>query len=124
VAAFATRALCADVMRVCLAEHELVIGEVHRDELRRVLKKKLRMPDDAIAAVEAVFSGVEIVPKPAAPHKLAIRDTDDPWILATAVDANADVLVTGDEDLLTVAVDAPLPILSPREFWNTLIGAK
>lgn len=124
VAAFATRGLCADVMRVCLAEHELVIGEVHLNELRRVLKKKLRLPDDAIAAVEAIFNAVEIVPKPSAPHKLAIRDTDDRWILATAVDADADVLVTGDEDLLTVAADAPLPILSPREFWNRLLGDK
>lgn len=124
VAAFATRGLCADVMRVCLAEHELVIGEVHLNELRRVLKKKLRLPDDAIAAVEAIFNAVEIVPKPSAPHKLAIRDTDDRWILATAVDAHADVLVTGDEDLLTVAADAPLPILSPREFWNRLLGDK
>ncbi len=111
-------------MRVCLAEHELVIGEVHLNELRRVLKKKLRLPDDAIAAVEAIFNAVEIVPKPSAPHKLAIRDTDDRWILATSVDAHADVLVTGDEDLLTVAADAPLPILSPREFWNRRLGDK
>ncbi len=120
VAAFATRGLCADVLRVCLAEHELVVGTVHLDELRRALTKKLRLPDDAIAAVEAVFSGVEIVPKPSAPHKLAVRDTDDRWILATAVNGQADVLVTGDEDLITVAPDAPLPILSPREFWNKL----
>tara|TARA_Y100000590_G_C15710915_1_gene1010249 strand:+ start:1307 stop:1432 length:126 start_codon:yes stop_codon:yes gene_type:complete len=28
VSAFATRGLCADVMRVILTEHELLIGEV------------------------------------------------------------------------------------------------
>ena len=30
------------------------------------------------------------------------------------------VLVTGDQDLLAVATNAPLPILDPRGFWNLL----
>ncbi|MBK9216434.1 MAG: putative toxin-antitoxin system toxin component, PIN family [Chloracidobacterium sp.] len=120
VAAFATRGLCSDVLRVCLAEHELVAGTVHLDELRRALTKKLRLPDEAIAAVESVFDAIEIVPKPLAPHRLAVRDAADRRILATAVDGHADVLVTGDTGLLTIAPEAPLPILSPREFWNLL----
>lgn len=120
VAAFATRGLCADVLRSCLTEHDLVIGDVHLDELRRTLKNKLKLPDDAIAAAEAVFDGVEIVPKPAKPATVPERDKADRWIVATAVAGRADVLVTGDNDLLSVANDAPLAILSPREFWNML----
>jgi predicted nucleic acid-binding protein len=34
------------------------------------------------------------------------------------------VLVTGDEDLLTVADEAPLPILAPRAFWQLLRSGK
>ena len=40
VAAFATRGLCADVMRVVLAEHQLITGEVVLSELRRALGRR------------------------------------------------------------------------------------
>jgi uncharacterized protein len=120
VAAFATRGLCADVLRTVLAEHDLVIGEVILAELRRALATKLKVPADQIEAVEAVLAAVPVVPKPAAPSDLAIRDPADRWVLATAIAGAADVLVTGDQDLLVVASDSPIPILEPRTFWELL----
>jgi putative PIN family toxin of toxin-antitoxin system len=120
IAAFATRGLCADVLRIVLAEHELVIGEVILVELRRTLASKFKLPADRIAAIEAVLKTVPIVPKPKAPSDLEIRDAADRWILATAVAGAADVLVTGDEDLLVVAGRAPVPIVTPRAFWELL----
>jgi putative PIN family toxin of toxin-antitoxin system len=121
VAAFATRGLCADVLRVCLTEHDVVIGDVHLTELRRVLKTKFKLPDDKIGAVEAVFSSFEIVPKPTSAPAFSIRDAADRWILATAISGHADVLVTGDNDLLTVASESPIPIITPRAFWQLLV---
>ena len=112
VAAFATRGLCADVFRTVAAEHDLVLGEVMLTELRRALKTKLRLPEEGIAAVEAVLAD--------APSDVEIRDPEDQWILATAVAGSADVLVTGDQDLLAVHGTAPLPILDPRAFWEML----
>lgn len=120
VAAFATRGLCADVLRTVLAEHDLVIGDVIVAELRRTLATKLKLPIDRIDAVEAVLSTVPIVPKPAEPSTLSIRDPADRWILATAVAGAADILVTGDRDLLAVAAGSPVPILEPRAFWELL----
>jgi putative PIN family toxin of toxin-antitoxin system len=120
VAAFATRGLCSDVLRTVLAEHDLVIGEVILTELRRTLATKLRVPADRIAAVEAVLSTVPIIPKPAKPSSLPVRDPADRWILATAIEGAADVLVTGDRELLEVAADSPIPILEPRDFWELL----
>lgn len=122
VAAFATRGLCADVLRTVLAEHDLVVGDVILTELRRTLAAKLKVPSDRIDAVEAVLRTAPVVPKPAAPSTVAIRDPADRWILATAIAGAADVLVTGDRDLLAVVADAPIPILSPREFWEFLRG--
>lgn len=120
VAAFATRGLCTDVLRTVLAEHELVVGEVILTELRRVLDRKLKLPEDRILAVESVFEGIAIIPRPAAPSSLKIRDAADRWVPATAVAGGADVLVTGDADLLAVAAEAPIQILSPRSFWELL----
>lgn len=120
VAALATRGLCADVLRTVLTEHELVLGDVILTEFRRVLKRKLRVPEDRIAAAVAVFNAIDLVGKPGEPSPMPVRDRDDHWVLATAVAGRAEVLVTGDDDVLAVASDAPLRILTPRAFWDLL----
>ena len=122
VSAFATRGLCADLFRHVLAEHDLITGEVIILELRRVLRDKMSVPAATIAAVERVLRDHVVVPKPAKPHSLPIRDPADRWVLATAVAGKADVLVTGDSDLLDMAARAPLRIMDPRGFWDLIRG--
>ncbi len=118
VSAFATRGLCADLLRHVLAEHDMITGEVVIAELRRVLRDRIKVPARTVSAVEKLLRDQVVVPKPAEPHPLPIRDTDDRWVLASAVAGKADVLVTGDSDLLEIASRAPLPIVDPRGFWN------
>lgn len=120
VAAFATRGLCSDVLRAVLSEHELVLGEVIITEFRRALKEKLRLPADRIAAAEEVFRAIEVIPKPDKPSRLELRDVDDQWVVATAIAGGAEVLVTGDAELLGAAAQDSLRILSPRSFWDLL----
>jgi len=120
VAAFATRGLCADVLRSVLAEHDLVIGDVILVELHRVLRSKLKVPADRLDAIDAVFAPFPTIPKPDEPASDIIRDAADRWIVATAVAGNADVLVTGDRDLLDVRAALPIRTLDPRAFWELL----
>jgi putative PIN family toxin of toxin-antitoxin system len=122
VSAFATRGLCADLLRHILAQHDLITGEVVIVELRRALRDRLKVPAPIIAAIEQLLREQVVVPKPAEPHPLPIRDADDRWVLASAVAGNADVLVTGDSDLLEMASRAPLPIVHPRGFWKMVRG--
>ncbi len=118
--AFATRGLCADVLRHVMAEHELLVGEVVLDELRRVLKSKLHLPAALAGDIEDLLRDHEVVPKPARPASITLRDPADRWIVASALAGHADVLITGDRDLLDVADVLPLPVLDPRGFWNLL----
>jgi putative PIN family toxin of toxin-antitoxin system len=120
VAAFATRGLCADVLRSVLAEHDLVIGDVILAEFHRVLRSKLKVPADRMDAIDAVFAPFPTIPKPDEPASDVIRDAADRWIVATAVAGNADVLVTGDRDLLDVRAALPIRTLDPRAFWELL----
>jgi putative PIN family toxin of toxin-antitoxin system len=120
VSAFATRGLCADVFRHILAEHTLVTGEVVLKELRRVLRTRIKLPARTVDAVEELLREYEVVPKPEKPAEAVVRDPDDRWVLAAALSAMADVLVTGDHDLLDLGRNAPLRILDPRGFWNLL----
>jgi putative PIN family toxin of toxin-antitoxin system len=118
VSAFTTRGLCSDVLRTVLTEHELIIGAAVIDELRRVLKR-FGLPKPQIEEIMAFLdSYVETAKRPTPARLPAVRDPDDAIILSEAVGANADVLVTGDKDLLVVAGESPISILSPREFWE------
>jgi putative PIN family toxin of toxin-antitoxin system len=124
VSAFTTRGLSADLMRLVIAQHELLTGEVNLAEFRRVLRDRFRMPPADSRALEAQLREHTVVATPAAPSPLKIRDPDDAWVLASAIAGGADILVTGDKDLLSIAARAPLPILDPRGCWNRLRGRR
>jgi putative PIN family toxin of toxin-antitoxin system len=119
VAAFATRGLCADVFRLVLAEHELLVSPALIEEVTRTLTKKIRVPDqvvrETVAFLRAAGSTVEGAPdRP----PIAVRDPDDVVILGEALSGGADVLVTGDKDLLVLDKLGALRILDPRGFWE------
>lgn len=120
VSAFATRGLCADLMRFLLAEHEMLTGEVNLAELRRILIERFKVPKAQADLIENLLRDQTVVPKPSALPPIKVRDPDDAWVLASAVSGAADLLVTGDQDLLVLAARAPLPILTPREAWERL----
>ncbi len=122
VAAFLSRGLCADLLRSILAEHELVLPEVVAEEVRRVLTTKFKLTSDALAALDAVFERCDIIPTGLEASPVTVRDPDDELVLAGALTGRADVLVSGDADLLAVAAESPIPIVSPRDFMTHLRG--
>lgn len=93
VSAFASRGLCADLVRHVLAEHELIVGEVVLAELRRVLRDRIRLPRATIAEIEALLRDQIVVPRPSQPAAVQIRDPSDRWTLASAIAGHAEVLV-------------------------------
>lgn len=120
VSAVATRGLCADIVNAALAEHQVIIGPTVLAELQQVLLRKLRLPVSLVEEVDA-FLRLHATIVDAAPG-LTIRNLDDNdrAVLAEAAAGNADVLVTGDQDLLKLGERAPVQILSPRGFWELL----
>lgn len=119
VSGFATRGLCADVIRLVLAEHELITADVVLSELKRVLKHKIQLPGEQVEEILAFLEDQTVQPRPKAASSLPARDEADRWVLASALAASADVLVTGDKDLLDVAEQVRgLTITDPRGFWN------
>jgi uncharacterized protein len=120
VSAVATRGLCADVLHMTLAEHQLVVGPAVLAELRRALRQKLRLPPDLVDEMDSFLRRRASVAPHATPLTLRLRDKSDLAVLAEAVAGEADVFVTGDRELLDAAGSAPLRILTPRQFWQHL----
>ena len=119
ISGFATRGLCADVIRLVLAEHELIVGKVVLEEARKVLTRKIHLPEPLVAEILTFLESQTVQAKPKTTPSVRIRDEADLMVLASALAAKADVLITGDKDLLEVNDQVPdLLITDPRGFWN------
>lgn len=120
VSAYAARGICTDLVRFILAEHELLTGEVNLEELRRVLRDRFRAPPERLDAIESELRAETVVARPPEPSPVPVRDPADRWVLASAISGGADLLVTGDQDLLAVASHVSIPIVDPRGCWDRL----
>jgi uncharacterized protein len=120
VSALVARGLCADLLRLVLADHELIVGEVVIAETRKVVSEKLGASAELVQELERLLREHTLVPRPAEACEVMVGDPDDAWVLASAIAGEADVLVTGDRDLLVIAEAAPIPIWTPRRLWEHL----
>lgn len=117
VAALTSRGMCAQLFEHVLSHHQFGVDSNLIGEVQRVLRDKFRAPPDRVEAVAALLQ----------PHALALqteplgsrvcRDPDDDRILSLCRAYQADVLVTGDLDLLVLHPWDGLPIVTPRDFW-------
>jgi putative PIN family toxin of toxin-antitoxin system len=96
----------------------LLFSEATRLELEtRLLRPKfdrylsLQNRRAFLAQIDAIS---ELVPIDGIP--MACRDPSDDKFLETAVNGDADCLITGDHDLLVMRQVGDIPILSPQDF--------
>ena len=120
IAAFATRGLCEDVLRTILAEHELVASKFIIEELERVLGDKLKIPKSKVREISTFIRQSAHFVDPQDPSSWPPNDVDDRWVVATAIEGNARILVSGDRDLQNPPEDFAVEVLTPREFWERL----
>ncbi len=122
VSAVTTRGLCADVFRAVLAAHELVTCPQVLQEVRRILSTKFGVPDQLIAEYLELIGQDAIMADSVDLPDLPIQDQDDAAIVAAALSAGAQVLVTGDHELQGLKNVGGVRIISPRAFWEELTG--
>lgn len=95
-----------------------MICQQNIDELRRTFNRKL---PDKIQLLESflaiAMTALEIVTVPNDKYDIErlVRDPDDRPILRAAINAKADIIVTGDNDLLEAHIEHPV-ICTPSQF--------
>ena len=119
IAAIAANGLCRDLVRVRLRPHIVITSEPLLTELRRTLRAKFRIAPDELRLLALLRERSEVV-KPASLDKRICRDPDDDIVLATAIAGRADLIVTGDDDLLVLKSFSGIHILSPRQVLEIL----
>ena len=118
VAAFLTEGLCSGLLlRARKQAFDLVLCDDIIREFEGILKKKFKLSSNDLYEITSIISEAaseildHLIPVPR-----ICRDPNDDIIIACAIDAAADYIVTGDEDLLILKRYKDIIILNPRNF--------
>lgn len=120
VSAAATRGLCSDVLREVLTSQQLIISPLILDELKMALRQKLKVPNELIDEFIGMIQQDAHFATSGKSPDIRFQDKHDLMILASALNGNADLFVTGDKELLDLGEVENMEIVSPRMFWEKL----
>jgi len=118
LAAFLTEGVCAKLLtRARKQQFNLFICPFILHEFDRILAKKFSATkQERENALALITEAVQEVVHPSKIPAGACRDKDDDNVLACAVEAAVDYLVTGDKDLLHMKAFREIRIITPRDF--------
>ncbi len=125
VSAFtAPHGVCFQLLKKVYRTSTFVTGEFVLGELERILLNKSRIAEKDVDELLNELRKFEIHPIPIKPSSISIRDSDDEFVLASALEAKVDILVTGDKDLLEIDDKVSIKIINPRKLLNILEESK
>lgn len=98
-----------------------IVAEVESALRLRKIRKYLREPDQALLWL-ADLAALADLADDTGRAKGVCRDPDDDAVLSAAIEGRADVIVTGDADLLALGEHEGIAIVTPRAFLDLLRG--
>lgn len=119
IAAAATRGLCEAIMELCIEQHQIILCRGILDEIEDKLRNKLKIPRPIISEFIKILESNAQVLRPGIIDSAACRDPNDLMVLGVAISGDADAIITGDKDLLTLKSYKGVKIVTPRTFWET-----
>jgi putative PIN family toxin of toxin-antitoxin system len=91
---------------------------MNRPKFQAILVRSNTDPDQTLGELRRL---VEIIDPPPLPAPVS-RDPSDDEVLALAAASQADLIITGDADLLTLGSHAGIPIIDPAEALTRISG--
>ena len=117
------RGLCADLLAELIeTDADLLLDSRVLDEFRRVARTKFGVAPPVLERVERFFNKYTHIVPAADKATAGVPDPDDAWIIAAALEAKADLFVTGDKALLELGAVDGLPLVTPRTAFLKLRG--
>ena len=118
IAAYAARGLCEAVFEYCMNTDDIFLTEEILADVKDKLIRKIKLPhSDTDNVIQFLRTYTTIVEADFVPKSLC-RDPDDVNILGAAHAANADYIITGDDDLLVLKKFGATKIVKPRTYWE------
>ena len=118
ISAFLSDGICSRILRRARnREFAFVLCSPVIEEFRRIFKDKFQFDNAEITFFTSIVSeAAHEISRPEKPAPCICRDANDDHVLACAMEAKADYIVTGDDDLLTLVSHGRIKIIRPRDF--------
>lgn len=107
----------AAAVRLISVKHVLLTSSETQQELYRVLSKPCFSTESILGNIKVIFSAsdhIEIIET-----VTACRDPMDDKFLDLAINGRADIIISGDKDLLSMRLYKDTRIITPAEFIKT-----
>jgi len=101
--------------RITLCTSEVLIAELANVLRRRKFARRIAEKQLSITSLIERYRMLADIVEPAMLSGTVSRDPDDDLVLATALGASAEIIVSGDADLLNLKRFLHVPIISPAE---------
>lgn len=118
-AAFTVKGFCQELVEETVHSFTIIWSPELQSELVSALEKKGLLSNAAVLALTA-FADLCEMHSPAQLPKRVSRDRDDDVVLGVAVAGRADLIISGDHDLLVLKKYERVGIVSPRQFLELL----
>ena len=124
ISAFLFNGLQRKILELAVAgKFRIGISDAIIDEVKEVLSRtKFKLSPDQVKRIITEIESLCIIFYPIEKIINACRDIEDHIILECAVAANAEYIVTGDDDLLSMGKYTSIKIVNSSDFINILSG--
>jgi putative PIN family toxin of toxin-antitoxin system len=116
IAALIARGFCHELLEHCVLRHTLFTSDFILNETQEKLIEKFGYTAEVVSETASILRSRMTVVSPLGLASPVCRDPDDDNILAAAMAASCDCIITGDKDLLVLKTHEGIEILSPRDF--------
>lgn len=118
IAALVASGTSKDVVEEAISIYEVFISSYILQEVDRALAQKIGATKEERSRVSRWLKDVCIVMEPKQRKGLSCRDPKDLPILWLALSVHVDLLITGDQDLLSLKEIKCIKIVPPTFFWK------
>ncbi len=118
ISALITQGLSSRLFDICIDKHVIFISAWILDEVTRILRTKFIVEHEKITRTKNFLLSTCVFIKPEGNIPTQFRDQDDNNILHIAETVKAEIIITGDEDLLILKEHLSTKIISPRIFME------
>ena len=116
ISALTTQGLSSRILDICIDKHIMFTSSFIIEEVTRILSSKFKVDNDKITRITTFIQQAMIKIEPTGIKPICCRDDDDNNVLHLAGFINAELIITGDSDLLILQTYKSTNIIKPRQF--------
>lgn len=118
VSGLLAKGLCTEILEDIVYSHTPFVSAFIIQECEYVFSKKFKLSKETTKTLLTVVDTHFVQSETSSIIQDICRDKNDNQVLADALLAKADIILSGDKDLLSLETYETIKIISPKKYWK------